>query len=284
MTVAVQTLRGRARAVLATGDARGKAAASRAAAAWWRGAGAPSNDRALGDAGAPDRPGRPARPRLVPPGRLPRRKIGAAPAGRIALLHAIAHIELNAIDLAWDIVARFDVPDLPRAFFDDWVRVGDEEAIHFGLLADRLEALGAAYGDLDAHDGLWQAARDTGHDLAARLAVVPLVLEARGLDVTPGMIARLDAVGDADSVAALERIYADEVGHVAAGKRWFEWVCAARGEDPRSHWIELVRRHFGGAVRPPFNDEARGRAGLPAMWYGALGYAALDGVREPVEA
>ncbi len=140
---------------------------------------------------------------------MPKRRAGSSPAGRIALLHAIAHIELNAIDLAWDIIARFAGADLPRQFYDDWVGVAAEEAEHYALLAERLTAFGAAYGDLPAHDGLWQAAEATAHDLLARLAVVPLVLEARGLDVTPAMIARLDRVGDGQSAAVLRRIYAD---------------------------------------------------------------------------
>ena len=138
---------------------------------------------------APDRPGRPAQPVLLRPGDMPRRKVGGSDQKRVALLHALAHIELNAIDLAWDIVARFDGPDLPRAFFEDWVKVASEEALHFDLISRRLAVLGAKYGDLPAHDGLWSAATETAHDVLARLAIVPLVLEARGLDVTPTMIA-----------------------------------------------------------------------------------------------
>ena len=178
----------------------------------------------------------------------------------------MAHIELNAINLAWDIVARFGAA-MPRAFADDWVGVAAEEAEHFALLAERLGALGAAYGDVPAHDGLWESAQTTADDLAARLAVVPLVLEARGLDVTPAMIARLEAVGDDASAAVLRRIYADEIGHVATGRRWFQWVCDRDGTEPGARWRALVAARFNGALKPPFNDEARGRAGFPPDWY-----------------
>ena len=154
---------------------------------------------AIGAAAPPDRPARPERPVLLPPREMPRRRNFGSPAGRIALLHALAHIELNAIDLAWDIVGRFPAPELPRRFFDDWTEIAAEEAEHFALLAARLEGFGARYGDLPAHDGLWEAAVATRHDLLARLAIVPLVLEARGLDVTPEMADRLYRAGDDDS-------------------------------------------------------------------------------------
>ena len=202
---------------------------------------------------------------------MPKRRAGGAPAGRIALLHALAHIELNAIDLAWDIVARFAHDHLPREFCDDWVTVAVEEAAHHTLLAERLAAFGAAYGDLPAHDGLWQAAAATAHDLLARLAVVPLVLEARGLDVTPAMIARLDRFGDDASAAVLRRIYSDEIGHVATGMRWFSFLCARRGLPPSETYHDLVRRHFKGALKPPFNHTAREAAGFRATFYAPLG-------------
>ncbi|MEZ5669497.1 MAG: ferritin-like domain-containing protein [Alphaproteobacteria bacterium] len=239
-----------------------KVALTRAAAAWWR----VRPDRPLGRAEPPDRPGRPARPPLVAPGGVPRRRVTSGVPGRVALLHALAHIELNAIDLAWDMVARFG-PGQPRAFCDDWVTVAAEEALHFALIADRLGALGAAYGDLPAHDGLWEAAQATADDLAGRLAVVPLVLEARGLDVTPAMIARLQAVGDETSAAVLQRIYDDEIGHVAVGKRWFDTLCRQDGHEPQARWQALVRARFRGQLKPPFNEAARSRAGLPAAWY-----------------
>lgn len=201
---------------------------------------------------------------------MPKRRAGGSLAGRIALLHALAHIELNAIDLAWDIIARFDAADLPREFYNDWVGVAAEEAEHHALLAERLRAFGASYGDLPAHDGLWQAAEATSHDLLARLAVVPLVLEARGLDVTPTMIARLDRLGDTESAAVLRRIYDDEIGHVAIGMRWFALLCARRALPPAETYHALVRRHFKGALKPPFNDEGRAAAGFSAVFYAPL--------------
>lgn len=216
----------------------------------------------------PVRPARPERPPLLPPRAMPKRKAGGSQEKRVALLHALAHIELNAIDLAWDIIARFGTADTPRAFFDDWVKVGEEEAIHFSLLQARLVELGAHYGDLPAHDGLWQAAEETAHDLLARLAVVPLVLEARGLDVTPGMIERLDRLGDAESAEILRRIYCDEIRHVAAGARWFRHVAEAQREDPVEAWKALVRRHFRGRLKPPFNETARRAAEFPPEYWG----------------
>lgn len=252
--------------VLGTADAAGKAAASRAAAAAWR----EGRIAVIGRNRPPDRPARPERPVLRPPRDMPRRRAGRTEAGRVALLHALAHIELNAIDLAWDIIARFTDEEPPRGFTDDWVRVADEEAKHYLLLAARLRDFGAAYGDLPAHDGLWQAAGDTAHDLLARLAVVPLVLEARGLDVTPGMIDRMRAFGDDASAAVLETIYDDEIGHVAVGARWFGWLCEERGVGPASTWRALVARHFKGALKPPFNDAARRKAGMPADFYREL--------------
>jgi len=187
--------------------------------------------------------------------------------GRIALLHALAHIELNAIDLAWDLLSRFPDEAMPVAFFDDWVTVADDEARHFELLAARLVGFGAGYGDLPAHDGLWRAAGDTAHDLAARLAVVPMVLEARGLDVTPRTVAELARPGDGASAAVLQTIFDDEITHVAAGCRWFEVLCRRRGVEPVATWRTLIGRHFGGIPKPPFNHEARARAGMAPAYY-----------------
>jgi uncharacterized ferritin-like protein (DUF455 family) len=266
------TLAAAAVRALAAADPADKVALSRQAAADWR-VGTVAD---VGVATPPARPARPQRPLLLPPRDMPRRRAGGSVAGRIALLHALAHIELNAIDLAWDIVARFAAgPDeLPRAFFGDWVRVADEEAKHHAALAARLAALGAAYGDLPAHDGLWQAAEETAHDLLARLAVVPLVLEARGLDVTPDMIERLDRLGDPESAAVLRMIYEDEIGHVATGRRWFEHVCATRGGlPPMETYHALVRRHFRGQLKPPFNARAREQAGFAASFYEPLAAA-----------
>ena len=253
-------------AILKTADPAAKARRAREVAAAWR----RGEIAAVGAAPPPARPARPARPELKRPGEVPRRKINRGSAGRGALLHALAHIELNAIDLAADIVARFTGEDLPRGFYDDWLTVADEEGKHYLLLAARLGELGLAYGDLPAHDGLWQAAEETAHDLLARLAVVPLVLEARGLDVTPAMIDKLRHVEDDDSAAVLQVIYAEEIGHVAIGKRWFDCVCARRGLAPLETWQALVRRHFKGRLKPPFNEPARAQAGLPADFYSEL--------------
>jgi uncharacterized ferritin-like protein (DUF455 family) len=242
-----------------------KAAAAHEMAAGWR-----AGNMAVGDTLPPDRPARPPRPELRPPRDMPKRGRGHTIAGRIALLHALAHIELNAIDLACDLIARFAGQGLPNEFYEDWVMVADEEATHFTLLGERLATLDAAYGDLPAHDGLWEAATETAGDLLARLAIVPLVLEARGLDVTPAMIASLRRAGDEDSAKVLERIYTDEIGHVAAGRRCFEALCAEDGKDPAATWQALVRTHFRGALKPPFNAEARDEAGFPADYYAAL--------------
>ncbi len=231
----------------------------------------------------PDRPGRPDKPALVAPTRLKKRSIRSQ-RGRIALLHAIAHIELNAIDLALDIIARFahpgmdspgrrNSPPMPRSFFDGWVRVALEEAKHFSLLRQRLSQLDAEYGDLDAHDGLWEAAQSTGHDLTARLAVVPLILEARGLDITPSLLVQIREVGDVESAEIFEIIYRDEQGHVAVGAKWFRFLCLRAGLDPAATFQSLVRRHFRGALKPPFNDMARARAGLTPGFYRALSSA-----------
>ncbi len=240
-------------------------AASRPLAELWR-----SGGIAVGHAVPPLRPARPDRPSLRPPKEMPKRRNFGSLAGRIALLHALAHIELNAIDLGWDIIARFTSDALPRAFFDDWVGVAEEEALHFALLTRRLAEFGARYGDLPAHDGLWESAEATAGDLLGRLAVVPLVLEARGLDVTPEMAARLERAGDARSAAILRRIYDDEIGHVAAGARWFDWLSRARGLVPDEAFRECVRRCFKGDLKPPFNAEARAAAGFPAAYYEPL--------------
>ena len=251
-----------ARAVLTTAPARAKAAISQEMAATWRAGGFAE----IGEFALTGRPARPPAPALVPPMKVPKRKISADLRGRIALLHALAHIELNAIDLAWDLVARFGAAKGPE-FCDDWVAVGADEGRHFLLLDDRLAELGASYGDLSAHDGLWQAAADTAGDFLARLAVVPMVLEARGLDVTPATVDRLRAAGDAASADILMIIYRDEIDHVGAGSRWFKRACTERGLDPVATWRDLVACYFGGRLKPPFNDDARAAAGfLKAMY------------------
>ncbi|WP_183433358.1 MULTISPECIES: ferritin-like domain-containing protein [Phyllobacteriaceae] len=217
----------------------------------------------------PERPGRPEKPELVPPRMLKKRSL-ATEAGRIALMHALAHIELNAIDLALDIVARFAAQPVPRSFFDGWMKVADDEARHFTLLRNRLRALNADYGDLPAHDGLWQAAHQTRNDLQARLAVVPLILEARGLDVTPSLIEKMLETGDTETAAILDTIYNDEKRHVAVGAKWFRFFCARNRIDPVARFQELVRLNFRGELKPPFNDLARAEAGLTPSFYRAL--------------
>jgi len=262
---APRSLTGYAVAVLRAAAPAEKIRLTRAAAAAWRSGGLSE----IGEELPPNRPARPDRPQLLPPRLMPKRRAGAARAGRIALLHALAHIELNAVDLAWDLIARFARPPLTQDFCAEWLAVAAEEGEHYALLSGRLAALGAAYGDLPAHDGLWQAAAETAHDVLARLAIVPLVLEARGLDVTPAMIRRLDGFGDGESAAILRRIYADEIGHVATGRRWFARLCAARGLPPAETFRSLVLRHFKGGLKPPFNRAARDAAGLPPAFYEA---------------
>lgn len=255
--------------VLTTADGRAKTALSHAHAATWRAARASGVALSIGRAAPPPRPARPARPELLPPRDVPRRRPGTKE-GRIALLHALAHIELNAVDLHWDIIARFtDVP-MPPGFYDDWVKSADEEAKHFNLLCDCLEGWGSHYGALPAHAFMWRAAEDTAHDLLGRLAVVPMVLEARGLDVTPGMIAVFERAGDAAATAALRTIHAEEVGHVAYGVKWFNWLCGRDGRDPKEVFHTLVRKYFHGPLKPPFDEERRAEAGLPPDFYWPL--------------
>lgn len=214
----------------------------------------------VGRASAPDTPARPARPELLPPSEMPRRSMG--PKGRIAFIHALAHIELNAVDLAWDIIARFAHLDLPLAYYNDWVNVAVEEAEHYAALAGRLLDLGAAYGDLPAHNGLWDAARVTADSFAARLAIVPMTLEARGLDTTPAAIERCRAAGDSDTAAVLQRIYDDEIKHVRIGVRWFEYCCSQDKQNPQGRYAALLAERFRGGLKPPFNLPARTRAGM----------------------
>jgi uncharacterized ferritin-like protein (DUF455 family) len=204
-------------------------------------------------------PGRPPRPRLVPPRELPRRGLGGAE-GRAALVHAVAHIEFNAIDLAWDAVYRFR--GMPLEYYRDWAQVAADETRHFQLLSARLVEMGHAYGDFDAHNGLWEMAVKTSESCLERMALVPRVLEARGLDVTPGMIARLRDVGDARTVEILEVILREEVAHVAAGSRWFAWCCAQAGVDEETTFADLIATHARNAVKPPFNEAARRAAGF----------------------
>jgi uncharacterized ferritin-like protein (DUF455 family) len=215
-----------------------------------------------GDAPEPEpihMPGRPARPKLVHPRDLPRRGFGSDE-GRAAFIHAVAHIEFNAIDLAWDAVYRFR--GMPDGYYADWVSVANDEARHFAMLRERLHDFGRDYGDFDAHNGLWEMAEKTAGDGLARMALVPRVLEARGLDVTPGMIAKLRALGDDATAGILEIILREEIAHVAAGSRWYRWHCERAGIDPQTRFRELLREHAGGVLHGPFNTEARLAAGF----------------------
>jgi len=202
-------------------------------------------------------PGRPQRPQLVHPASVPRRRLGSV-AGRIALLHAIAHIEFNAINLALDAALRF--AGMPPQYYLDWLSVAADEARHFALLQQRLQDLDADYGELPAHDGLWQMAIKTADDVLARMALVPRVLEARGLDVTPGMIDKLRATGDDASVAVLQVILEEEVRHVEIGTRWFRHCCARRGLDADATFTALLDQLHPDGIKPPLNDTARRRA------------------------
>jgi uncharacterized ferritin-like protein (DUF455 family) len=204
-------------------------------------------------------PGRPARPALVHPRDLPRRGFGSDE-GRAAFVHAIAHIEFNAIDLAWDAVYRFR--GLPREYYADWVAIAADEARHFAMLRARLQAMGYDYGDFVAHNGLWEMAEKTAHDGLTRMALVPRVLEARGLDVTPAMIIRLRALGDEATVAILEVILREEIAHVAAGSRWFRWFCQRDGVDPGPRFNALLAQYARNVLSGPFNFEARSAAGF----------------------
>ena len=255
--------------VLLTPDARAKAALSRSHAATWFAARHAGTPIAIGKSAPPDEPARPARPELLDPRDVPRRRPNS-PTGRVALLHALAHIELNAVDLHWDMIARFTDIAFPLGFYDDWVQAGDDEAKHFNLICDALEAQGSTYGALSAHAGLWRAAADSKADILGRLAVVPMVLEARGLDVTPGIIAVFRNAKDVAAIAALEVIYKDEVAHVAYGSKWFNWLCGRAGDDPKEMFHHLVRTYFHGNLKPPFNEEKRAEAGIPPDFYWPL--------------
>jgi uncharacterized ferritin-like protein (DUF455 family) len=217
--------------------------------------------RADADDGSDLRVGRPQRPELVAPRALSQRGFGSE-LGRATFLHAIAHIEFNAINLACDAVWRFR--GMPQDFYVDWARVAADEARHFVLLRERLNQLGHDYGDFPAHNGLWEMAEKTAQSCLARMALVPRVLEARGLDVTPPMIAKLRHAGDQRSAEILELILREEIAHVAAGSRWFRWCCQREGCEPRVTFEALLREHASGAVRAPFNHAARRDAGFDA--------------------
>lgn len=253
------------RAALLTGEPQGKVMAARKVARDWR----------LGrlafafDAEMPKRPAWPAKLELRPPGEMPKRGRGGSEKNRIALWHSLAHIEFVAIDLALDMAGRFGA-EMGREFVSDFLAVAADEAMHFALIDRKLRSLGSQYGALPVHDGLWQSAHETRHDAAARLAVVPLVLEARGLDVTPATLDRVRASGDVAGARILERILDDEIRHVGFGAKHFREASRTRDETPQELWRNLVRKHFRGALKPPFNDSARNAGGLPLDWYGGI--------------
>ena len=252
------------RAVLEAPDPRIKASLARQANANW-GHGALDVDTQA-PSNWPDRPARPDRPLLLAPRNMPTRKLGSEK-GRAAQIHALAHIELNAIDLACDMAGRFCDRGLDESFYGDWLSIAADEARHFLMLEKRLNEMGFGYGDFPAHDGLWEAAYDTRLDLAARLAIVPMVLEARGLDVTPGMIKRFNKAGDTATVRILETIYEDEKSHVAAGVKWFHEVCSSENLDPTQCFHNKLKNYFKGKLKPPFNEAARTAAGMPLAFY-----------------
>ena len=206
-------------------------------------------------------PGRPARPELVPHTQVKQRSM-ATVEGRAALIHALAHIELNAIDLALDLVWRF--ADMPDEFYRQWTVVAQEEALHFQLLRDHLQTLGFGYGDFPAHNALWEMAEKTKHDLLARIALVPRTLEARGLDASPPIRAKLVGAGDRRAGDILDIILRDEIGHVAVGNHWYRVLCAERQLDPIATYAELAARYGAPRLRGPFNLEARKAAGFTA--------------------
>ena len=257
--VAAASLRSQARAIWRESDPAIKALQARAL---WANAGTLALHPALAVGTGPhatQSPGRPLRPRLVPPKDVPSRTPFTVE-GRAALLHAITHIELNAIDLALDAVWRFD--GMPPAFYADWLRVASEEALHFGLLRAHLQSIGFDYGDFDAHDGLWLMTQRTAGDVLARMALVPRTLEARGLDATPPLQAKFKRAGDDRAVEILGIILRDEIGHVAIGNRWYRWLCEQQGLNALDHYAVLAERHGAPRLRPPFNLEARRAAGF----------------------
>ena len=253
------------RAALLEPDPRAKVMRTRALVrAWRRGELAFAFDLAM-----PDQPGRPDRPELLPPNRMPKRGKGGSERARIALWHSLAHIEFVAIDLALDMAGRFGA-EMGRDFVSDFLTVAADEAMHFALIERHLATMDSHYGALPAHSGLWDAARETAHDVAARLAVVPMVLEARGLDVTPATLERVRASGDSRGAKILSRILDDEIAHVRCGSTHFIALAGIRDESAENLWKSLVARHFKGAVKPPFNDSARLEAGLPRSFYAGV--------------
>ena len=256
------TLRSVCLAALADADVKRKAAAVLAIAIEMLPTGSELSLTVL-----PSVPGRPARPLLVSPKEVPQRSLGNVE-GRAALIHALAHIEYNAINLALDVTWRF--PGLPDAFYREWAKVAREEAYHFMLLREHLLKHEHEYGDFPAHNGLWEMAEKTKADLLARLALVPRTLEARGLDASPAIRSKLAAVGDHEGAAILDIILRDEIGHVAVGNRWYRHVCHERGLDPIAAYAQLAEQYRAPKLRGPFNREARLAAGFEAAEIDAL--------------
>ncbi len=262
--------------VLTTADPNEKANLTHMLAKEWQ----RSDNRTITPVEIPDRPARPEKPELKSPTEMPKRKKAGSIRGRIALLHALAHIELNAIDLAWDIIGRYaDLYEaekgfsLPIEFYEQWLDVAVDEAKHFLMLQERLSDFGAQYGDLPAHDGLWESALETKDDFAARLAIVPMVLEARGLDVTPHMIGAMNRHGDDETAELLQIIHDDEISHVRAGTVWFDEWCTFYDLDGEEHWQSLVDQYFKGRLKKPFNHDSRNKAGMIRDWYEPLAEA-----------
>ena len=254
---ALASLPERLAACLRVGEAAVKVACVHALVADWQ---AGRLDAAPDSARAPiDQPGQPDRPERVPPHKVPRRRADTL-AGRAALIHALAHIEFNAINLALDAAHRF--AGMPAAYYADWLRVADEEAQHFDLLNAHLATLGHSYGDFPAHTGLWDMALKTAHDPLVRMVLVPRVLEARGLDATPLIVDKLKAANDVRMVEILGIIERDEIGHVAIGSHWFAWLCATRGLEPEATFRQLLVEYDAPPLKPPFNLAARRAAGF----------------------
>lgn len=258
----MQTVASAIRTALLTAEPKEKAFATRDVVRRWR----KGQLDWVFDCSMPDQPGWPAEPLLLPPNQMPKRSKGASEAKRIALWHSLAHIEFVAIDLALDMAGRFG-EQMGREFVDDFLSVAADEAMHFALLMRKLRTMGSNYGALPAHAGLWEAASDTSHDVAARLAIVPMVLEARGLDVTPATLERVRSQGDENGAKILARILDDEIRHVAIGTKHFIAISQNQGASPQKAWKSLVSEHFKGAVKPPFNDSARSAAGLSRDFY-----------------
>jgi uncharacterized ferritin-like protein (DUF455 family) len=255
------------RAALLTADPRAKCFATREVARAWR-----AGRLAFAfDVAMPDQPAWPDAPELLPPKQMPKRGKGGSERARVALWHSLAHIEFVAIDLALDMAGRFGA-QMGEGFVGDFLAVAADEAMHFALLARKLQSLGSHYGALPAHAGLWETAHATRDDVAARLAVVPMVLEARGLDVTPATLERVRASGDDTGAKILTRILDDEIRQVATGTKHFMRCAEMARKQPESLWHDLVKRHFKGQVKPPFNDSARLAAGLSRGFYAAIAY------------